>query len=1062
MKNKVSSRLAYLSFFAIVSFLFLCTEPTSPYEEHDNVKLSVSTECENCDSVRVGDSIAIVAALFLPNLVSEVHFFCPDEFDTSITADGSGEHDTLRLRHAFAATGRKTIIVKAIKTNDDELEKTISDLHIKGIPPIIALVGKTERNLTESSSDTIHTQVTGTGPFQYAWFRNDQAIPQATNSFIVVTGTNAFAGEYYCIVTNSEWGADTSATIMVEVVGQKPSVSILAGSQISIREGESDTIRAEATGTLPITFHWLHQGSPIPGAEGYSLIISGTHEAAGEYRCVASHAEWGSDTSKPITVSIISAEAPPAPTDLRIAESTGELVKTTWNPVENAESYKVYRAQTLDGTQSLLGKPTAAEFTDTDPLMGNSYYWVTTVKGEYESERSQYAMNEGAPVEPPTAPKNLVVLKSTESFNEISWDGVQDAESYGIYRATTPDGTPLQIEKIQSTRYIDPTAGAYYYWVTAFRYGLESEKSNSAFSGSVTKANVRFVFDTLSLEMQQGENKIIDLTDSISNPDNVETSISLKESVAGISVDAAGLLTLDAATVSVGSHTATLILAGEEEDDRDTTTLLVTVAGIEPSVSLVDADGLLSLLEEDLCTLSVTAGGTEPISFAWYKGDAPIDQAISNTLILGPVALADSGVYFCVATNEVGSDSSSTVRVVVRSKEAPPAPDGLSFSTSDPYVVSLTWNAVSEAENYKVYRSADQSWDSPELIGTTGEASYTDSADAWYYYAVASLTHGFESLSNSIYAGPLNTAPNWDADTISVETTTGDSITIKMAERSSDPQEDALTYQVHQLSFGTKRSGNKYFFKAPSSPNTYYDLLIVSDGEFSDTAVVKITVLQGNRAPRFTKSSVQYSTSEGKTLTVNLANSCSDPDGDVVTYKATESDSRLTVTASGEMTVEAGVGDAGTVVFGVEATDGSLSDTMNVIVTIDETWCTITFSAQHGTITPSPTAQNNRYRLGDEIQVTAEAANGYKFDKWTNGLSGSSNPKTAKITGDMTISAKFVSFGVTECQNVSPNSSLNSKIRSVSAQGQGTICPEPGKYENGTVEVQGKIQIRIR
>ncbi len=1061
MKKIQTSPLAYLFFFAFVALLFLCTEPTSPYEEPDNVKLTVSTECDNCDSVRVGDTVTIVAALFLPSLVSEVQFICPDEFDTTITPDGATEHDTLRLRHAFAGTGQKTIIIKAIKTNDDELEKTIHDLHIKGIPPSIALIGQTERPISQGKTDTLYTQVTGTGPFEYTWVRNGEPFPGADNEFLVVTGAEEFAGSYYCVVSNNQWGTDTSSTVTISIVGEAPTVSILGGSERSVREGESDTIRAEATGTTPITLQWLHDGAPIPDAVGNSITVSGTPESAGEYRCVATHAEWGSDTSKPVTVNIISAEAPPAPTGFTIAESTNESVKLTWISVENAESYNVYRAQTLDGAQVLLGEPTSTEFTDTDPLMGSSYYWVTAVKGEHESERSPHAINEGAPVEPPAAPKDLVVLESTESYNKLSWTGV-DADSYGIYRATSLDGNPLKIKTVEPTSYIDPTAGAYYYWVTAFRHGLESEKSTSAFSGSVTKAKVRFVFETLSLEMQQGENKIIDLTDSISNPDNVETTISLAENPAGISVDAAGLLTVDAATVSVGSHTAILILAGEEEDDRDTAALEVAVAGIPPSVSLVDADGLLSLLEDDLCTLTVTAGGTEPISFAWYKDKSPMEQATSNPLILGPVALADSGVYFCVATNEVGSDSTSTVRVVVRSKEAPPAPDGLSFTTSDPHVVSLTWNAVSEAESYKVYRSADESWDSPELVGTTEEPAYVDSADAWYYYAVASVAHDYESLSNSIYAGPLNTAPSWDADTISVETTTGDNITIKMADRCSDPEEDELTFKVHQLSFGTKKPGNKYFFRAPSSPGTYHDLLIVSDGEFSDTAVTKITVLQGNRAPEFTKSSVQYSTAEGKTLTVNLADSCSDPDGDQITYKATESDSRLTVTASGEMTVEAGVRDAGTVVFGIEATDGTLSDTMNVIVTIDETYCTVTFSAQNGSITPSPTAQNNRYRLGDEIEVTAQAADGYKFDKWTNDLSGSSNPKTAEITGDMTISAKFVSFGVTECQSVALNTSLNAKIRTVSAQGQGTICPAPGKYENGTVEIQGKIQIRIR
>jgi hypothetical protein len=53
---------------------------------------------------------------------------------------------------------------------------------------------------------------------------------------------------------------------------------------------------------------------------------------------------------------------------------------------------------------------------------------------------------------------------------------------------------------------------------------------------------------------------------------------------------------------------------------------------------------------------------------------------------------------------------------------------------------------------------------------------------------------------------------------------------------------------------------------------------------------------------------------------------------------------------------------------------------------------------------------------------------------------------------------------VTDCQVVRDGESINAKIVEVlaSALHKGTICPEPGRYDEGTIEVAGKVEVWIR
>lgn len=135
-------------------------------------------------------------------------------------------------------------------------------------------------------------------------------------------------------------------------------------------------------------------------------------------------------------------ELPVAPTNVLAVETNGAKgkVTVTWDAVDGAESYQVYRAY-LDGAQkTLIGtvNGTVTTFEDENVVNGTRYYYyVKTVKGNVSSNYSAYASAlpsyEITSIEKPTdvAPVELGVGKTTEEINvTITIPGLTDNTLY--------------------------------------------------------------------------------------------------------------------------------------------------------------------------------------------------------------------------------------------------------------------------------------------------------------------------------------------------------------------------------------------------------------------------------------------------------------------------------------------------------------------------------------------------------------------------------------------------------------------------------------------------------
>jgi beta-galactosidase len=59
----------------------------------------------------------------------------------------------------------------------------------------------------------------------------------------------------------------------------------------------------------------------------------------------------------------------------------------------------------------------------------------------------------------------------------------------------------------------------------------------------------------------------------------------------------------------------------------------------------------------------VAATGEPPLTYQWHKDGAPIAGATNPLYVIPNIAKSDEGLYFCVVTNECGSDTSRAVWV---------------------------------------------------------------------------------------------------------------------------------------------------------------------------------------------------------------------------------------------------------------------------------------------------------------------------------------------------------------------------------------------------------------
>jgi fibronectin type 3 domain-containing protein len=478
-----------------------------------------------------------------------------------------------------------------------------------------------------------------------------------------------------------------------------------------------------------------------------------------------------SDTASATTVETPEVPKPPAtPQNISALVLSESSVSLSWDSVEGAVSYTVYRSQTENSGFTGIGTSSTASYTDTGLGASTTYYYKVRTIGALSAESalsdaiSATTLAAGSEGKPP-APQGVSATALSVDSIRVSWNVTSAAASYKIYRSGSEDGAYAVVGASNTTSYTNTSLGSsttFYYKVSAVSSGGE-EGPRSAAAFATTHA--------MPPAQPQG------LSATALSSSSIKISWTTVVKAASYKIYRSG--TADGDYADIGSSDTTNYT---DMDLNATTAYYYRVSALGPggSESALSDSVSATTPEEPLSApqdLNATALSFNSIGLNWeavdravsYKvyrsanedGDfSPIDTSVATSYINSDLAPSTTYYYRVSAIAPDGAEGPlSLFATATTPAEPPPAPQSISAIAISSSSVAITWTAVEGAASYKVYRSGSATGTFVE-IGTSSTVSYTDtglSAATAYYYK-ASAVNG-ESLESALSVAATITTP---------------------------------------------------------------------------------------------------------------------------------------------------------------------------------------------------------------------------------------------------------------------------------------------------------------
>ncbi len=135
-----------------------------------------------------------------------------------------------------------------------------------------------------------------------------------------------------------------------------------------------------------------------------------------------------------------------------------------WDKIPNAVSYSVYRSTTKNGTFARVFTTTGTSYTHVSAEIGRTYYYK--VKALFPDDVSATSAVVSATCKEPSFKVNTE--NREDGKPRLTWDSVEGATSYQVYRSNSSDGQFVRVFTTTGTSYSNTSAvagNAYYYKV---------------------------------------------------------------------------------------------------------------------------------------------------------------------------------------------------------------------------------------------------------------------------------------------------------------------------------------------------------------------------------------------------------------------------------------------------------------------------------------------------------------------------------------------------------------------------------------------------------------------
>lgn len=158
-----------------------------------------------------------------------------------------------------------------------------------------------------------------------------------------------------------------------------------------------------------------------------------------------------------------------------------DSISLSWNKVAGATGYHVYQSKSKDGKYNRIKSTIDCKYKNTNLTAGKTYYYKVRayrkVNGSYKFGAYSNVVYKATSLNATTASAKL----NEDNKIVISWDVVEGATGYKLYRSTSKTGVYSIKKNTTETSYVDASAKAdttYYYKVVAVRDESASVASN--------------------------------------------------------------------------------------------------------------------------------------------------------------------------------------------------------------------------------------------------------------------------------------------------------------------------------------------------------------------------------------------------------------------------------------------------------------------------------------------------------------------------------------------------------------------------------------------------------
>ncbi|MDR0706714.1 MAG: fibronectin type III domain-containing protein [Treponema sp.] len=460
---------------------------------------------------------------------------------------------------------------------------------------------------------------------------------------------------------------------------------------------------------------------------------------------------------------------PSAPSGVTATALESGGIRVSWNSVSDATGYRVIRSGSENGTYVQVGWAESASYTDKEVSGGTTYYYhVMAVNEGGDSPLSSIVSATAVMI----APANVTAVAQSTSGILVSWDSVSGAASYKVYRGGSADGEYTLAGSPTEPAYTDTELSmgtTYYYKVSAVTSGGEGPLSSAVSTAtSVPGAPVNVTAAT------QWTSGIQVSWDSVSD-------------ATGYKVYRSG--SADGEYTLAGSPTATSYL--DTELSMGTTyyykVSAVTSGGEGPLSSSASATTRSLPAPANVTAAAPPSNSISSILVSWdsvsgaasYKvyrgGSADGEYTLAGSLEATSYTATESytdtelsmGTTYYYKVSAVDSGGEGPLSAPVSATTRVAGATNVTAAALSSNSISISWDSVSGATGYKVYRYTSLSYNAQyTLAGSPTTASYIDtglSASTTYYYKVSVMAGERESSQSPNYIS---------ATTISVESDT--------------------------------------------------------------------------------------------------------------------------------------------------------------------------------------------------------------------------------------------------------------------------------------------------